>query len=295
MANLKEIRVRIASVNSNMKITQAMKMVSASKFRHASSAIVKMRPYSEALSGILAQVGASLDGTQVDSPYTEVRREQHKVLLVVVTSNKGLCGAFNSNVVKYVRALLAGRFAHNQVDLITVGTKGREMLSRHFAIAADYSSLLDDLTFAATAQVSQKIMDDFAAGVYDRVEIVYNRFKNAATQILTAEEFLPLSLGTGERNDARGAESQADFILEPDSRSIVAGLLPQSLRLQFYRILRDSVASEHGARMTAMSQATDNAKDLKERLTLQYNNARQAAITNQIIEIVSAAEALSGR
>lgn len=293
MANLKEIRLRIASVSSNMKITQAMKMVSASKFRHASSAIVKMRPYSEALSGILAEVGASLDGTQVESPYTEVRGEQRKVLLVVVTSNKGLCGAFNSNVVKYVRALLAGRFARNEVDLITIGAKGREMLSRHFPIAADYSPLLDDLTFAATAQVSQKIMDDFAAGVYDRVEIVYNRFKNAATQLLTAEEFLPLSLHTDEKREDAGA--QTDFILEPDSRSIVAGLLPQSLRLQFFRVLRDSVASEHGARMTAMSQATDNAKALKERLTLQYNNARQAAITNQIIEIVSAAEALSGR
>lgn len=293
MANLKEIRLRIASVSSNMKITQAMKMVSASKFRHASSAIVKMRPYSEVLSGILAEVGASLDGTQVESPYTEVRGEQRKVLLVVVTSNKGLCGAFNSNVVKYVRALLAGRFARNEVDLITIGAKGREMLSRHFPIAADYSPLLDDLTFAATAQVSQKIMDDFAAGVYDRVEIVYNRFKNAATQLLTAEEFLPLSLHTGGKREDAGA--QTDFILEPDSRSIVAGLLPQSLRLQFFRVLRDSVASEHGARMTAMSQATDNAKALKERLTLQYNNARQAAITNQIIEIVSAAEALSGR
>lgn len=272
-----------------MKITQAMKMVSASKFRHASAAIVKMRPYSEALSEILAQVSASLDSYDVNSPYTVVRREEKKMLLVVVTSNKGLCGAFNANVVKFARHLLAGQFAGKSVDIVTIGTKGRDLLARYCPIVADYSHIFDDLTFAASAEISQKMMDDFAAGVYDRVQIVYNRFKNAATQILTSEEFLPLVLETG------GKESNIDFILEPDSKSIVEGLLPQSLRLQFFRILRDSVASEHGARMTAMSQATDNAKALKELLTLQYNNARQASITNQIIEIVSAAEALSGK
>ena len=291
MANLKEIRLRIASVSSNMKITQAMKMVSASKFRHASAAIVKMRPYSEALSGILAQVGASVDDSQIESPYTRTAREEKKVLLVVVTSNKGLCGAFNSNVVKYTRGLLAGRFAGLDVDVVAIGSKGRELLARHLPVAADYSAVLDNPTFAASAEVAQKIMDDFAAGRYDRVEVVYNRFKNAATQILTAEEFLPLSLDKARTRQA----SNEDFIFEPDCRTIVEGLLPQSLRLQFFRILRDSIASEHGARMTAMSQATDNAKALKEQLTLQYNNARQAAITNQIIEIVSAAEALSGR
>lgn len=290
MANLKEIRLRIASVNSNMKITQAMKMVSASKFRHASAAIVKMRPYSEALSGILAQVSASLDSYDVNSPYTVVRREEKKMLLVVVTSNKGLCGAFNANVVKFARHLLAGQFAGKNVDIVTIGTKGRDLLARYCPVVADYSHIFDDLTFAASAGIAQKMMDDFAAGVYDRVQIVYNRFKNAATQILTSEEFLPLVLKTG------GEEvTGTDFILEPDSASIVEGLLPQSLRLQFFRILRDSVASEHGARMTAMSQATDNAKALSELLTLQYNNARQASITNQIIEIVSAAEALSGK
>lgn len=289
MANLKEIRLRIASVSSNMKITQAMKMVSASKFRHASAAIVKMRPYSEALSEILAQVSASLDSYDVNSPYTVVRREEKKMLLVVVTSNKGLCGAFNANVVKFARHLLAEQFAGKDVDIVTIGTKGRDLLARYCPIAADNSHIFDDLTFAASAEISQKMMDDFAAGIYDRIQIVYNRFKNAATQILTSEEFLPLVLETG------GKESNTDFILEPDSKSIVEGLLPQSLRLQFFRILRDSVASEHGARMTAMSQATDNAKALKELLTLQYNNARQASITNQIIEIVSAAEALSGK
>ncbi len=290
MANLKEIRLRIASVSSNMKITQAMKMVSAAKFRHASVAIVKMRPYSEALSGILARVGASLEAGEVNSPYTTVRPEK-KVLLVAVTSNKGLCGAFNANVVKRVRSLLAGPFASAQVDIATIGSKGRELLSRYCTVSADYSAVYDSLTYAATAQIAQKIMDDFAAGVYDRVEIVYNRFKNAATQVLTREEFLPMTLQT----NAETAASHTDFILEPDSRSIVENLLPQSLRLQFFRILRDSLASEHGARMTAMSQASDNAKELKEQLTLQYNNARQASITNQIIEIVSAAEALAGK
>ena len=272
-----------------MKITQAMKMVSASKFRHASAAIVKMRPYSEALSEILAQVSASLDSYDVNNPYTVVLREEEEILLVVVTSNKGLCGAFNANVVKFARHQLAEQFAGKSVDIVTIGTKGRDLLARYCPIVADYSHIFDDLTFAASAEISQKMMDDFAAGTYDRVQIVYNRFKNAATQILTSEEFLPLVLETG------GKESNTDFILEPDSKSIVEGLLPQSLRLQFFRILRDSVASEHGARMTAMSQATDNAKALKELLTLQYNNARQASITNQIIEIVSAAEALSGK
>ena len=257
MANLKEIRLRIASVSSNMKITQAMKMVSAAKFRHASVAIVKMRPYSEALSGILARVGASLEAGEVNSPYTTVRPEK-KVLLVAVTSNKGLCGAFNANVVKRVRSLLAGPFASAQVDIATIGSKGRELLSRYCTVSADYSAVYDSLTYAATAQIAQKIMDDFAAGVYDRVEIVYNRFKNAATQVLTREEFLPMTLQT----NAETAASHTDFILEPDSRSIVENLLPQSLRLQFFRILRDSLASEHGARMTAMSQASDNAKEL---------------------------------
>lgn len=290
MANLKEIRMRIASVSSNMKITQAMKMVSAAKFRHASAAIVKMRPYSEALSGILARVGASLEGSEINSPYTAVRPEK-KILLVVVTSNKGLCGAFNANVVKRVRSLLAGPFASSQVDIATIGSKGRDMLSRYCTVSADYSAVYNNLTYAATARIAQKIMDDFAAGVYDRVEIVYNRFKNAATQVLTREEFLPMTLQTGSET----AAAHTDFILEPDSRSIVENLLPQSLRLQFFRILRDSLASEHGARMTAMSQASDNAKELKEQLTLQYNNARQASITNQIIEIVSAAEALAGK
>lgn len=202
------------------------------------------------------------------------------------TSNKGSCGAFNANVVKRVRSLLAGPFASAQVDIATIGSKGRELLSRYCTVSADYSAVYDNLTYAATAQIAQKIMDDFAAGVYDRVEIVYNRFKNAATQVLTREEFLPMTLQT----NAETAAAHTDFILEPDSRSIVENLLPQSLRLQFFRILRDSLASEHGARMTAMSQASDNAKELKEQLTLQYNNARQASITNQIIEIVSAAK-----
>ena len=204
-----------------MKITQAMKMVSAAKFRHASVAIVKMRPYSEALSGILARVGASLEAGEVNSPYTTVRPEK-KVLLVAVTSNKGLCGAFNANVVKRVRSLLAGPFASAQVDIATIGSKGRELLSRYCTVSADYSAVYDNLTYAATAQIAQKIMDDFAAGVYDRVEIVYNRFKNAATQVLTREEFLPMTLQT----NAETAASHTDFILEPDSRSIVENLLP---------------------------------------------------------------------
>lgn len=290
MANLKEIRNRIASVGANMKITQAMKMVSASKFKRASDAITHMRPYSDSLSGILAQVSSSVSGEEIDSPYTAVREEK-KILLVVFTSNKGLCGAFNSNVVKRAKELLGGEFAGKDIDIVTIGNKARELLSKTHEISADYSAIYDDLTFAAASHIAQGIMDAFASGRYDRVQFVYNRFKNAATQIVTSEQFLPLVLKGGD--DAGGTQANTDFILEPDSKSIIEGLLPQSLRLQFFRVLRDSVASEHGARMTAMHQASDNAKALKEQLTLTYNNARQTAITNQILEIVNGAEALS--
>ena len=290
MANLKEIRNRIASVGANMKITQAMKMVSASKFKRASDAITHMRPYSDSLSEILAQVSSSVSGEEINSPYTVVREEK-KVLLVVFTSNKGLCGAFNSNVVKRAKELLSNEFAGKNVDVVTIGNKARELLSKTYKISADYSGVYDDLTFASASAIAQGIMDAFASGRYDRVQFVYNRFKNAATQIVTSEQFLPLTLKGGD--DTTGMQANTDFILEPDSKSIIEGLLPQSLRMQFFRVLRDSVASEHGARMTAMHQASDNAKALKEQLTLTYNNARQTAITNQILEIVNGAEALS--
>ena len=288
MANLKEIRTRIASVGANMKITQAMKMVSASKFKKASDAITHMRPYSDGLSQILAQVSATMSSDEsIESPYTVVR-DVKRVLVVVVTSNKGLCGAFNSNVVKNVKEMLANALADCEVDIITVGNKGRDLLSKVHAIEADYSYLYDDMTFAAVSEMTTRIMDDYASEKYDSVWVVYNRFKNAATQIVTCEQFLPLEI----KASSSSAATTGDFILEPDSKTIVEGLLPQSLRLQMFRVMRDSVASEHGARMTAMHKASDNAKELKDRLTLEYNNARQAAITNQIIEIVSGAEAL---
>ncbi len=288
MANLKEIRTRIASVGANMKITQAMKMVSASKFKKASDAITHMRPYSDGLSQILAQVSATMSSDEsIESPYTVVR-DVKRVLVVVVTSNKGLCGAFNSNVVKSVKEMLANALADCEVDIITVGNKGRDLLSKVHAIEADYSYLYDDMTFAAVSEMTTRVMDDYASEKYDSVWVVYNRFKNAATQIVTCEQFLPLEI----KASSSSAAATGDFILEPDSKTIVEGLLPQSLRLQMFRVMRDSVASEHGARMTAMHKASDNAKELKDRLTLEYNNARQAAITNQIIEIVSGAEAL---
>lgn len=288
MANLKEIRTRIASVGANMKITQAMKMVSASKFKKASDAITHMRPYSDGLSQILAQVSASMSSDEnIESPYTAVR-DVKRALVVVVTSNKGLCGAFNSNVVKNVKEMLSTAFADCAVDIITVGTKGRDLLSKVHAIEADYSYLYDDMTFASVSQMTTRVMEDYAAEKYDSVWVVYNRFKNAATQIVTCEQFLPLEIKASKTASA----PVGDFILEPDSKTIVEGLLPQSLRLQMFRVMRDSIASEHGARMTAMHKASDNAKELKDRLTLEYNNARQAAITNQIIEIVSGAEAL---
>ena len=289
MANLKEIRNRIASVGANMKITQAMKMVSASKFKKASDAINNMRPYSDSLTEILSEVSSSLNGEQnVESPYTEVR-DVKKMLLVVVTSNKGLCGAFNSNVAKKAKEILASMPTDVKVDIMTIGTKGRDLLNKIHQISQDNSSLYDNISFDSVSKVAQQIMDSYANGSYDNVQVVYNRFKNAATQIVTAEQFLPMEI---KENTGKAKTSNVDFILEPDSASIIQGLLPQSLRLQMFRILRDSIASEHGARMTAMHKASDNAKELRDTLTLQYNNARQAAITNQIIEIVSGAEAL---
>ena len=194
-------------------------------------------------------------------------------------------------MVKRAKELLSNEFAGKNVDVVTIGNKARELLSKTYKISADYSGVYDDLTFASASAIAQGIMDAFASGRYDRVQFVYNRFKNAATQIVTSEQFLPLTLKGGD--DTTGMQANTDFILEPDSKSIIEGLLPQSLRLQFFRVLRDSVASEHGARMTAMHQASDNAKALKEQLTLTYNNARQTAITNQILEIVNGAEALS--
>jgi F-type H+-transporting ATPase subunit gamma len=287
MANLKEIRNRISSVGSTMQITSAMKMVSAAKLKKAQDAIVAMRPYAETLSALLQNLSAALDG-EANSPYT-AQRPIKKVLAVVITSNRGLAGAFNSNVVKEAKRV-GEHFSQAQVDYFTLGKKGNDAFKKSERVVFNDNTIFDDLNFEANAVLAQQLMDKFKAGEYDKIVLIYNKFKNAATQIVMNEDFLPLEPQAQEGTTA----GTTDFIFEPSQEEIVAELIPKSLKTQLFKALRDSVASEHGARMTAMHKATDNAKELKNSLTLEYNKARQAAITNEILEIVGGAEALAG-
>lgn len=299
MANLQEVRMRIASVSSTRQITSAMKMVSAAKFRKAQTAIAGMRPYAEQLDAILADIDVE-DG--VMTPYHVVRPAQN-VLLVVLTSNKGLCGAFNSNVIKSAAARveeLRGQGVH--VSMITLGKRGTEMFRKQRdLIAASHDDLLEAPSFDAISDVAEHIMQDFANRKYDRVEVIYNMFKNSLVQILTNELFLPIQEapkkpapgGTAARGKAAGSLLN-DYIYDPGKEEILRQMMPITLRSKFYRMVLDSLASEHGARMNAMQKATDNATELLKELRLSYNKARQAAITNEIIEIVSGAEALNG-
>ena len=285
MANLKEIRNRIASVKSTMQITSAMKMVSAAKLKKAQDAITAMRPYANKLTELLQNLSGSLDG-DVGAKYTATR-DVNKVLVVSITSNRGLCGAFNSNIIKESVALYHGKYGGKQVDYLTIGKKGNDILSKKFNIVSNESGVFDDLTFENVAAIAENLMAKFTEGEYDRIELVYNRFKNAATQIVTTEQFLPIVPVEGDSN------ASADYIFEPSKPEIVEQLIPKSLKTQLYKAVRDSFASEHGARMTAMHKATDNAGELKDQLTLTYNKARQAAITGEILEIVGGAEALN--
>ena len=287
MANLKEIRNRISSVGSTMQITSAMKMVSAAKLKKAQDAIVAMRPYAETLSALLQNLSAALDG-EANSPYT-AQRPIKKVLAVVITSNRGLAGAFNSNVVKEAKRV-GEHFSQAQVDYFTLGKKGNDAFKKSERVVFNDNTIFDYLNFEANAALAQQLMDKFKAGEYDKIVLIYNKFKNAATQIVMNEDFLPLEPQAQEGTTA----GTTDFIFEPSQEEIVAELIPKSLKTQLFKALRDSVASEHGARMTAMHKATDNAKELKNSLTLEYNKARQAAITNEILEIVGGAEALAG-
>ncbi|MBF00434.1 ATP synthase F1 subunit gamma [Flavobacterium coralii] len=286
MANLKEIRNRIASVSSTMQITSAMKMVSAAKLKKAQDAITAMRPYSEKLTELLQNLSATLEGDN-GGAFAE-QREANKILIVAITSNRGLCGAFNSNVIKQVK-LLQAAYAGKKVDVLAVGKKGNDVLKKTCTIVGNQSSLFDELTFENVADVAQDLMDRFAAGEYDRIELVYNHFKNAATQIVLTEQFLPLVPATTDET----ATGETDYIFEPSKEEIVESLIPLSLKTQLYKAIRDSFASEHGARMTAMHKATDNATELRNQLKLTYNKARQAAITGEILEIVGGAEALN--
>ncbi|MEX0275859.1 MAG: ATP synthase F1 subunit gamma [Flavobacteriaceae bacterium] len=284
MANLKEIRNRIASVKSTMQITSAMKMVSAAKLKKAQDAITAMRPYADKLTELLQNFSSSLDG-DVGGTYADVR-EVNKVLVVAITSNRGLCGAFNSNIIKQCVSLYQEKYNGKQVDFVTIGKKGDDILGKNYTILSNHNDIFDDLTFENVAQVAENLMQRFTEGEYDRIELIYNKFKNAATQIVMTEQFLPIVPVTDENTVS------ADYIFEPSKPEIVQELIPKSLKTQLFKAVRDSFASEHGARMTAMHKATDNASELKDQLTLTYNKARQAAITNEILEIVGGAEAL---
>lgn len=285
MANLKEIRNRITSVSSTMQITSAMKMVSAAKLKKAQDAITAMRPYSDKLTELIQNLSGAING-DTPNPYTQVRPVK-KALLVVITSNRGLCGGFNSNIIKATNSYLAVH-ATESVDLITLGKKGNDILAKNNNINTNNNSIFDGLSFSNASEIAEAFMEAFAQKEYDRVDVVYNRFKNAATQIVTTETLLPISAETEDSNSAT-----ADYIFEPTQEEIVNELLPKSVKMQLFKALRDSFASEHGARMTAMHKATDNATELRDQLKLTYNKARQAAITNEILEIVGGAEALN--
>ena len=287
MANLKEIRNRIGSVSSTMQITSAMKMVSAAKLKKAQDSIIAMRPYSIKLTELIQSLTSSnsLDADNILS----TKREVKKILIVVITSNRGLCGAFNSNIIKEVQFLIENKFKVSKVSLITIGKKATEFFAKKNSVFSSHDELYDDLNYDNVSNIAQKIIDSFVEGSFDKVMLVYNQFKNAATQIIKSEGFLPLENETSDQNSEVN-----NYIYEPSEELVLNELIPKSLKIQLLKAIKDSVASEHGARMTAMHKATDNATELRDQLKLSYNKARQAAITNEILEIVGGAEALKG-
>ncbi|WP_069658911.1 ATP synthase F1 subunit gamma [Arcticibacter eurypsychrophilus] len=294
MANLKEVRNRIVSISSTQQITKAMKMVSAAKLKRATNAIVQLRPYANKLKDILTNLSASLEDST--SPFIQ-EREPVRVLVVVVSSNRGLAGAFNANVIKAANSLIAGKYAsqnqNQNISILAIGKKGKDFYERRkYKTIGNHNELFSDLSFENVSTVTQTIMDGFVNGDYDRVEVIYNQFKNAGMQILVTEQLLPLPRPVAKAGDA-AAESRVDYILEPSQEEIVNSLIPKSIKTQLYKAVLDSWASEHGARMTAMDKATENAGDLIKALKLSYNQARQAAITTELTEIVSGAAALS--
>ena len=296
MANLKEIRTRISSVQSTMQITSAMKMVAAAKLRKAQNAVTVMRPYAAKLQEIMQDLSASLEGSNENVYSTD--REPQKVLLVAITSNRGLCGAFNINVVKQVIKLTetdyAAQMKKGNVDFYCIGKKGADTLkAKGFRITGMEAAIFDHLKFENATPLAENLMEQFVKGDYDRIVLIYNRFKNAAVQILQTEQFLPVTEQAGEKT-ATKEHRHVDYIFEPGKEEIITELIPKTLKVQFYKALLDSFAAEHGARMTAMHQATDNATELLKNLKLTYNKARQASITNEILEIAGAAEALKG-
>lgn len=292
MANLKEIKNRITSIASTMQITSAMKMVSAAKLRRAQDAITQMRPYAEKLQEILVNVSGTLDLSE--NAYAE-ERDVNKILIIAVSSNRGLCGGFNNNITKRVNHLLLNDYKGKNVSILTIGKKVNDVFkhsNRNIRPEelGGAEEVFNDLTFERAAEYAQFAMNKFKKGEFDKVVIVYNQFKNAAVQEIMTEQLLPIATQV----DDASTSNSADYIFEPSKEEIIVDLIPKTLKLQLFKALLDSYASEHGARMTAMHKATDNAADLKKRLTLEYNKARQAAITNEILEIVGGAEALNG-
>jgi F-type H+-transporting ATPase subunit gamma len=294
MANLKAIRIRITSVKSTRQITSAMKMVSAAKLRKAQDKIVRLRPYANKLYEMLLSLSQSLSDMEVDNVYGRTSVPE-KVLIVVITSNRGLCGAFNTNVIREARRVISENYSeqyrNGNLKILTIGKKGYDYFRKQTKnMLPEQNDMLNDLSFGRVEKVAEQIMQSFTAGEFDRVELIYNRFKNAAVQNLTTELFLPVGAVASEMNKV----TPTDYIYEPDQAEIIKELIPKSLKIQFYKAVLNSYVAEHGARMTAMHKATDNATSMIRDLTLQYNKARQAAITNQILEVVSGAEALRG-
>jgi F-type H+-transporting ATPase subunit gamma len=293
MANLKEIRIRISSVQGTKQITSAMKMVSAAKLRKAQDTIIQMRPYAYRLQSMLVNLTQSLESSQ-DNVYG-TPRDVKKVLIVAISSNKGLCGAFNSNVAKRVIEIMDTNYSKqkedDQIEIITVGKKASDLLlGKGVKVNETMHDLLDNLNYDMIAALAKRIMKSYVAGLYDEVQIVYNQFRNAAIQQLLVEQFLPIFPTENDMEET----ILTDYILEPSQKSIFDELIPKSLKIQLYKAFLESAASEHGARMTSMHKATDNATDLIKELQLEYNKARQASITKEILEIVGGANALSG-
>ena len=287
MANLKEIRIRISSIESTIQITSAMKMVSTAKLKRAQDAIIQLRPYANKLTEMLVNLSASLDSR--DGNTFSKEREEKNILFVTITSNRGLCGGFNSNIIKRTSALIKQEFEKCNSSIISIGKKSSEDFPKNgFNVISTHDDLYNEITFEAVSEIAESIMNDFANAKYDKVFLVYNQFKNAATQIIMNENYLPVEMPEDE------SATIGDYIFEPSKEEIVDVLIPKSLKTQLFKAILDSHAAEHGARMTAMHKATDNANDLKDDLTLFYNKARQAAITGEILEIVGGAEALNG-
>lgn len=297
MPSLKEVRIRIASVKSTKQITSAMKMVSASKLRRAQNAILSMRPYAAKLHEIMQNLSHDLEGSD-EGVWADDRGDQ-KVLIVPVTSNRGLCGAFNANIVKETVILIndkySSQYKSGNVDIMCLGKKGADTLKTWgYQLKEVNTEIFDDLTFDRAVEIAESLMNDFLEKKYDKIIIVYNQFKNAAVQILQKEQFLPVTESDDSTNENNETEAAANYIFEPNKQDILEALVPKTIKIQLYKALLDSHAAEHGARMTAMHKATENAEELLKNLNLSYNKARQAAITNEILEIVGGAEALKG-